>query len=386
MIAPRPLTAADRLRLLDGDGDPDCTTISPADEHQPSSWLPVDLGPALRGEQTAPEPGILTRSDGLGLLYRGKVHVLAGEPESGKSWLAQLAAAIVLMAGGHVVYIDFEDDALGIVGRFRALGVTPEQIMAGLVYLRPDEALGDNGHLLDQACAGSELAVLDGTTEAMAVHGWAPKNDVDVALFQARILRRMSSSGAAVVVIDHVVKSTVDRGRWATGSQHKLAGVDGAQYLIEVIKPWAPGRSGLASVAVTKDRPGRVRAGLEDTSMKAVGTMVVTAWPDGGVRIELQPPMPITFAADGQPRPTILMEKVSRYLAAHTEEDLSGRQILGDVKGDDKALRRALKVLVAEGYVTRVDQGQAQYHRLAKPYEQATDPDLTGRAEGEENP
>jgi hypothetical protein len=37
--------------------------------------------------------------------------------------------------------------------------------------------------------------------------------------------------GAAVLVLDHVVKNVETRGRWATGSQHKLAGLDGVPSL-----------------------------------------------------------------------------------------------------------------------------------------------------------
>lgn len=359
------------------DGDPGPTDHGeggdPLEPARPSSWLPVDLGPASRGERTGAVPGILTRSDGLGLFYKGKVHVVAGEPESGKSWLAQHAAAVVLAADGRVTYLDFEDDEYGVVARLLALGVAADVVVESFVYVRPDEALGtENGALLDQACAGSELAVLDGTTEAMALHGWKPKDDIDTALFQARILRRMSASGAAVVVIDHVVKDREQRGRYATGSQHKLAGVDGAQYLVDARKRWAPGRSGMARITVTKDRPGRVRAGLDDLS--TVGDMVVTSWPDGAVEIEIRPPLVSTTAADGGSRPTVLMERTSLYLAAHSGEDVSTNRVRQGVKGNNEGIDRALDVLAAESFVTLSMVGRSRYYRHGRPYSQDTDP------------
>ena len=340
-----------------------------------SSWQAVDLGPALRGEQSCPAPGIIYRTGGPGLLYPGKVHGLAGEPESGKSWLALWAVAQVLTAGGRAVLLDFEDDETGIVGRLRALGATVAQVEAGFVYIRPSQALDDlAGRHLDQACADSTLAVVDGTTEGMAMHGWAPKNDVDVALWQARVLRRMAAHGCAVLAIDHVVKDRESRGRWATGSQHKLAGVDGASYLVEVRKPWAPGRSGLARLVVVKDRPGAVRAALED--LRTVGDMVVDSWPDGGVSIDLVASKPQETAGDGGHRPTVLMQRTSAFLAAHQgKSDPSTNAVRKGVRGDDGSIDRALVVLELEGYATSTKQGNGTYWQHVKPY--------TGDTEGD---
>jgi hypothetical protein len=43
-------------------------------------WTPVDLEPVLSGELVSERPSILQRTDGQALFYRGRVHVLAGEP------------------------------------------------------------------------------------------------------------------------------------------------------------------------------------------------------------------------------------------------------------------------------------------------------------------
>jgi len=340
----------------------------PAEAPQVSTWAPVDLGPATRGEQAGTPPGVLHRTDGVGMFYPGKVHVVAGEPESGKTWLVLVAVARVLAAGGKVCFVDFEDDATGVVGRLRALGVQAATIVARFIYLRPDQALDETGgHHLDDGCTDAELAVIDGTTEGMAVHGWAPKNDVDVALWQGRILRRMAGHGCAVAAIDHVVKDKEGRGRWATGSQHKLAGIDGVQYLIDCRKPWAPGRSGLARITVVKDRPGLVRAGLED--LRTFGDMVVTCWPDGGVSIDLEASQVAVAAADGGMRPTTLMDRCSVFLAAHSgQDDISTKAVRAGVRGDNSAIDRALDVLQLEGYATSSRHGQGTYWSHVKPF------------------
>ena len=107
---------------------------------EPTSWTPVDLTNALAGLDIEP-PTLCQRSDGLSLLYRGRVHAFQGESESLKSWAAQVAAGQTISSGGNVLYIDFEDDAAGVVSRLLALGLTPEEIAAHFVYIRPDEPL-----------------------------------------------------------------------------------------------------------------------------------------------------------------------------------------------------------------------------------------------------
>jgi RecA/RadA recombinase len=226
-----------------------------------TSWAPVDLGPVLAGDELEPPPAMLHRADEAGLLYAGKVHSFAGEPESGKSWLALAACVEAIEAGQHVAYLDFEDQASGIVGRLRNLGATDEAIHDRFGYLRPDEPLTQAGRAdLEGALASSpSLAVVDGVTEAMTLLGLDVLNNRDVARFIEEIPRRLTRSGAAVILIDHVVKAKGERGRYAIGAQHKLAGIDGAGYSFEILRPFGRGLEGVARIWVTKDRPGFVR-------------------------------------------------------------------------------------------------------------------------------
>ena len=88
-------------------------------------------------------PARLERSDGIRLLYPGRVHWFPGEPESGKTWVAFQAAAEALDAGRRVFWIDFEDDVTTAVDRLRALGVRRRLINWQFAYVRPDEPLQD---------------------------------------------------------------------------------------------------------------------------------------------------------------------------------------------------------------------------------------------------
>ena len=70
-----------------------------------TTWLPIDLAPIVaNGAGLEPPPVMLARSDGEQLLYAGKIHWFAGEPESAKGWLALAAAAERIRAGEHVLY------------------------------------------------------------------------------------------------------------------------------------------------------------------------------------------------------------------------------------------------------------------------------------------
>jgi biotin operon repressor len=240
-------------------GDPLAT---PEDLADTSTWAPVDLTPHWDGTHTRPEAGILHREDGPGLLYPGRVHSFYGESESGKSWLAQITAAMILRSDtGTVTYIDFEADAGDIVERLRLLGISRDALHR-LRYLRPETPRHHADPywqaLLNNPC---DLIIIDGVTEALTMWGGETKDNDKITTWTRTFPRALArATGAAVVTIDHVPKDKETRGRFAIGGQAKLAAIDGAAYLIEPLEPLAPGRVGRLTVRVTKDRPGSVRA------------------------------------------------------------------------------------------------------------------------------
>jgi hypothetical protein len=96
-------------------------------ERPTTSWRPIDLTAALAGTEL-PKPEMCARSDGVKLLYRGRLHWLHGESESCKSWFAIAAAAEVLNDGGRALWVDYEDDERTVVARLRAVGATDDAI------------------------------------------------------------------------------------------------------------------------------------------------------------------------------------------------------------------------------------------------------------------
>lgn len=347
--APRPVDEVDEVR--------DAT-----------SWAPVDLAAALAGI-TTPPPDVLARTDGVHLLYRGRVNSLQGESETLKSWAAQVAAEQVLDAGGRVLYVDFEDDAYGVVSRLLAMAVGSEAITDRFIYVRPDEPLRDHagritaGGIDLEAVMTSgpfDLAVIDGVTEAMTVEGLGILDNTEIARWQRLLPKRIATvTGAAVVVIDHVTKSTEGRGRFAIGGQHKLAGITGAAYAVNLLRPFARSHlepvTGSVQLTVVKDRPGHVRGHATEGK---VAVLELTSWPDGSVTTTLEP-------GGVEPGPDLdLARRILEHLAAY--DGASQRNVCDNVEGNTDAKRSALKWMAdeARNWVTIIPKGNTHLHHL----------------------
>jgi hypothetical protein len=336
-----------------------------------ASWKAVDLAQVIDGENNlSPSPAMLGRSDGEHLLYAGKIHSLAGEPESGKGWLILHAAQERLTADEHVLYIDFEDEARTVVGRLRNLGVDKGAITGRFHYLRPDEPLTEPGRVEVERLLDTyrpTLAVIDGMTDALALHGIDLRDNTEIAEWMRDLPTTLRNRGLAVVITDHVTKDTESRGRYAIGAQHKLAKVDVA-YRLHVDVPLGRGLTGRVLIRVEKDRPGHVRPLANG---KAVGTMVAVGSEGGAVAISIEPLAEGEAGAAGF-RPTVLMEKISRVL--EVEEGLSLRAVRTAVSGTAEYKDRALEVLIREDYVEMRRDGQAQRHFSIRPYREDEDP------------
>lgn len=352
-----------------------------------SSWLPVNLDGVLDGTHEPEQASLLPRSDSVGLLYPGRMHSFHGESESGKSLAAQAETARVLADGGAVLYVDFESDHAAVVGRLLALGAPREAVRHRLDYVRPDaslRALRDREAFAQLLTRRYVLAVVDGVTEALALlspdEGTPEERVVEwVRTLPRRIARR---TGAAVVQVDHVTKSTDARGRFALGSQHKMNAIDGAAYTVEVVEPLGLGLRGVIALRVAKDRPGTVRphcgAWRKSDRTQEAARVIVDATTPGRSVVTVEPPATrVGHDHDDKVstfRPTLLMERVSRYLEGMLEP-VSGRAVTDNVQGKAPAIRTALDVLVDEGKATRTPGPRGSYlHASVEPYRQALDP------------
>lgn len=338
---------------------------------RPSSWAPVDLARVQSDPDSGPE--FLARADGKRLLYMGKVHWFQGEPESCKTWAALLAAQHVIALydrrPAHIVWIDFEDDERTFLERLNAIGIDSATAAKHFTYIRPDEPLADkDGSRGTQAGAeldrtfdeGADLVVIDGVTEAMMLEGLDLMGNRDIAAWMRLLPKWIAKEvGAAVVCLDHVVKNGEQRGRFAIGGQHKLAGVDGAAYSFKTIKPLSRATgttevTGIVQVTIEKDRPGYVRA-IADQGVVA-GTLELTAYPDGGLSISLELP-----GGTSAPDATMLMA-ILEFLDVY--DGSSTRKITDEIEGKTDTIRAALKWMTdpERAYVRVEPKGRSHLH------------------------
>ena len=381
------------------DGPPEATTgaatsrqASQQTSQEPvpvDSWGSIDLGPYLDGSYTPPVPTLMMRSDGYCLLYPGLVHTLFAESESGKTWIMLDETRKVLEAGGRVLYLDFEDNAGGIVGRLLALGTPTETIKAGFDYRRPDDppaAGGASDGWNSIVTSKFDLVVIDGTTEALSVFGRSIKDNDEIAWFYMKVPRRIAeATGAAVVMIDHVVKSEDGRGRGPIGAQHKMAAMNGAAYSVDVVSPLGDGLRGELILRVAKDRPGQVRGHCgkfraSDKTQEAARFILDATTGDGRVFAHLETyksEQELQDAKEDDDRR--LMEEISRFIeqTPGVNSTVIKNAVPGGKGGDGKTRVTALLHTLAEGgwvAVTTPRGTNSRLHRSLKPYRQTEDP------------
>lgn len=340
-----------------------------------SSWTPVDLAELLDAGYSPRLPVLMVRDDGQALLYPGLTHSIQGESGSGKSLVVQAVAADLVKDGGRVLYLDFESSASEVVaGRFvKTFGCTREQVLAGLAYVRPDEAPRGPGFeaLLAEP---RDLVVIDGVTEALNVSGLqgeSKTNSNDAITQWHRLLpkRLAERTGAAVVQIDHVTKSK-DARDFAIGGQAKRATITGAAYTLEVAKPFSRGLDGEVRLYLTKDREGHVMASPEPTQGKGRLAAVATieSHPDGMAVVSLRAPQ---TAPTPEARDEAMRYRVAKVLG-ELPDDHPGytlNTLRREVSGNNDQKGAALAWLVDAGYVTKTPKGQSNLHRLARPYQ-----------------
>lgn len=326
----------------------------------------ADVAALLEGELVPEEADFLTRDDGRSLFYAGKMHVLQAEPTSGKSWIALVAALEVLGKGGAVVYIDYEDSSRGILGRLLALGADPAAVRERFAYVQPAGAFGpperaELGRLLDRL--NPDLVVIDGVAEALTRDGLSEDRASEVVGWVERLPRWIARTGAAVVMLDHVVKDREQQGRWARGSSAKLAVVDGATYQVKVSTPFSRKRAGQLRLVIAKDRPGGVGA------LGEIAAVVhVEPHADGErVVIRLEAYSEDRHRGDAW-KPTRLMARIAETLETSTVP-LTASALKGLVPSHKPGLvTDALQRLLVEGYVEQVRDGRRNVLRLVRPY------------------
>lgn len=338
------------------------------------SWTPRNL---LEIAATPPAAPTLIEADGGGsLLYPGLLHLISGEPETGKSWLALIPSVQLLHAGRSVLWIDTDGAGPGdTLERLRALGAADREI-ARFHYVDPDRAAPRERLLAICQATTPDLIVWDALTGALTIYELDSHRDQAIEVF-----RRTTGDiwpGATELWLDHVNKNPDNRNGYSTGS-HRKAGLVKVHLQLAAPRKLSREQPGLITISAPKDRPGFHRRGPSGR----VGDLHLT--PDGFGRVEWSLRLGSDAVATETFRPTVYMEKVSRLLE-QLGAPASKNRIERQVEGKAPHIRKAVDVLVEEGYIT-VEAGarNAILHRLVRPFRDfvpTSSPPRPGRAHG----
>ena len=350
------------------------TTVTGATGGSQLAW--ADIAAVLAGQIPPVEASILHRNDGQALLYTGKMHVFQAEPGAAKSWLACQAVLEVLAGGGTAIYIDYEDSPRGIVDRLLALGGQPASLIDAFAYVRPDSPFGPAERLELQRrmeILNPDLIVLDGVAEALALDGIDEDRNGEVAGWIASYPRWLTdTSGAALIMIDHVVKTKGERGRYARGAGHKLAAIDGVAYELKVTEPFSRHRAGRVTVTIQKDRHGAIG---EQGSVAAVAAITPHA---AGERVELNLIAPERRdPSEGAWKPTRMMDRVAEEIA-RSAAPLDASQVVALLTSpahpNPTLIRQAISGLLSDGRVRERREGHRTFLEVIDAPPPPTDP------------
>jgi hypothetical protein len=311
----------------------------------------------------------------LPLFYPERLNSIFGESGGGKTWIAYAAVVETVQRGGRVVVIDWEDSMHGIVERLDLLGIDVEHI-ALVDYRNPGTGIARGVERLTAEITDPvALVIIDSVGEAMAAGGVNSNDDAEVAVW-FNLCRRLTRlpGGPAVVLLDHIPKATDAPQLYSIGSQRKRAAINGASYRVDTLREPAQGRDGKWKLTVAKDRIGNRAKGTTAAIVDVTST-------DGSIGLYFHMTDAQEAEAKGERfRPTVLMERISRYL-----EDNPGAArvaIERDVQGKASAKRSALEVLIEEGFIETEDGPRgAIFHRVANPFRESSVGDLVPRGD-----
>jgi hypothetical protein len=331
MTFTEPLTPAQEALLAQEDA-PKVQRRTSAQSTAPGvSWKRINLAAAELA--IPPEPPSL-----CGLVYRGKRHAISGPPESAKTLLAWIIALHAMREENvAVAALDFEMGALGTRRLLDDLGATIDEI-ASIYYVEPDRppSAEDIGAIVGN---GIGLVIIDAAAGAFDVSELDDGKRKDVEAFARAWIRPLWTAGVTTILIDHVTKNAETRGRYAIGSERKIGAAD-VHIGLEDVKSLTRGSTGLVKVRAHKDRAGFLHRPY-------AAELQLTSDPDtNAISWAFRP---ASSEGDNGWQPTVLMEKVSRYLEQQAEP-VSRNTVESKVTGQGTYKREAMDALVADGY------------------------------------
>lgn len=342
-------------KVLWADSTDDSTPLDGIGAELGDSWRRFDASELVAGIANGtiepPRPTVGRLADGSHWLYPGRTNGLAGESGCGKSWTALATVASELEDGNAAIYIDFEDNPLGIFSRMIAMGLEPDVLVSDrFAYIQPSEKVLCGW---DELCEQIErvsptLVVIDSTGESMALEGVDQNVDPDVANWFRMMANPIAKLGPAVLLVDHLPKA--DNAAWhPIGSQRKKASISGVQ-MVQTVKTgmaFAKGHPGEAGLVCTKDRSGYFVSGK--VVMKLLVNPNDTMADGSGCEVSMLP----FDSVQEQWAPTKHMAEISLWLQGCGPAAMN--TVNAHVTGKKETLAKGLAVLVESGYLSVAD-------------------------------
>ncbi len=295
------------------------------------------------------------------LLYRGRLNEIHGEPCVGKTNVALALCLPLLREGQGVLYIDPEDSAISAARRLLAFGAEPEQVIAHFHHMQCPE-VQDYPRLIAWAASHRPaLVVVDGCAEILASLGLDENDPGEFLSFCRDRLKPFTDLGCAVLLADHVVKSTEGRGRWARGTGAKMGKYDGVSYSVELGQSYSPSLPGHVRLRIAKDRNGGV-----GVVGQAVAEIHFTPdFLEEQTEVKFRRP-PAKNDGHGPFRPTAIMERISRRLEEFPASSLRDLRQCGKHDYVDLGIRE----LEGDGFliITKGGPGKPTNYQLTRPF------------------
>jgi hypothetical protein len=323
------------------------------------TWQPLNLSSSVYAVD--PEP---PHPDFNSLLYTGKRHVFSAPTESLKTLVATAILLDARRAGRKVAAIDFEMGPHLMRRLLVDLGATDHEL-ADIYYVEPDGP-PSTVDIENIVLHRTDLVVIDASMGAFHASGLDDNKRQDVEKFAGQWITPLWQARIATLVLDHVTKASEGRGKYAIGSERKVGQVDVHLGLEVVGTTLTRGGTGLVKVKTLKDRPGFLtRPYAAEISLASDPDTHRITW-------DIRPAA--DQAPTGEWRPTVLMEKVSRYLERHPD-GANRTTIYAAVEGKRDYLIVSVDSLLTDGYAEETVPGKkGTAIRVLKPYRDEPSP------------
>ncbi len=309
---------------------------------------------------------LLTRSDGLTLLYEGRTNLLFGREGTAKSWLALVTALATIDRGGRVLWLDWESSPRTMARRARMLGPEAEATVADkdrLLWLSGEDVKRCQRGALKwlREGGGVGLVVIDAASSA-----GAPRDSGDIHQWFERTVRPWQRAELSVLLLDHVAKNASRDDLTPVGSGDKIARVDGSGLQVSG-SPWTKTKAGRVFLTLAKDREGDL-----DSKRGKVMAVVDGRHSQGSdgrdvLRITFDPP-----EDTGEVAVDDLKDRIIEVLGAVGEIRTTGN-LATEVGGRREDILKAAKALAEDGEITIAKDGRADIFTLAEDAETIED-------------